>query len=416
MKKYGVIFLGIISLFAFYKCSNEKENLIDNQKQEEIQENVNGQDKAWRLIKKFVEQVNSKSSRSNIFDFSDLKIKKIDKDIIKVDNLCQNLTRSSKQIDINVDTYRFTFEKDSKQGFAIATDDQRVDRVLAFVEEGALADTAYVPGMAYMVKGFKDVLAEDLNIFYTKGTSANEFYQEWTLPPFIKTQWHRVEPYNNNYKSPTSACTETLNGKYQASSTAISIAQSIANYPQDYDVPAALLKKHNITQLIAQSKIYEWDTELAPKVAAFVKEFDPDKTTKFKCTGSSTEIADLGDVLTSLGFTSKYYRYQNKHDIITTFKSLCFSCPTVNAALDRSFSQAEAWIVDGFWGMVNSNVTDIMLTSVHCVFANGGTGNGWYASPSEPIDGNGKPVYNPSQYYHKMSLTFMPICPWCVWE
>ena len=171
MKKYGVIFLGIISLFAFYKCSNEKENLIDNQKQEEIQENVNGQDKAWRLIKKFVEQVNSKSSRSNIFDFSDLKIKKIDKDIIKVDNLCQNLTRSSKQIDINVDTYRFTFEKDSKQGFAIATDDQRVDRVLAFVEEGALADTAYVPGMAYMVKGFKDVLAEDLNIFYTKGTS-----------------------------------------------------------------------------------------------------------------------------------------------------------------------------------------------------------------------------------------------------
>ena len=93
-----------------------------------------------------------------------------------------------------------------------------------------------------------------------------------------------------------------------------------------------------------------------------------------------------------------------------------FLCPTVNAALDRSFSQAEAWIVDGFWGMVNSNVTDIMLTSVHCVFANGGTGNGWYASPSEPIDGNGKPVYNPSQYYHKMSLTFMPICPWCVWE
>lgn len=76
MKKYGVIFLGIISLFAFYKCSNEKENLIDNQKQEEIQENVNGQDKAWRLIKKFVEQVNSKSSRSNIFDFSDLKSKK----------------------------------------------------------------------------------------------------------------------------------------------------------------------------------------------------------------------------------------------------------------------------------------------------------------------------------------------------
>ena len=54
MKKYGVIFLGIISLFAFYKCSNEKENLIDNQKQEEIQENVNGQDKAWRLIKKLV--------------------------------------------------------------------------------------------------------------------------------------------------------------------------------------------------------------------------------------------------------------------------------------------------------------------------------------------------------------------------
>lgn len=27
MKKYGVIFLGIVSLFLFYKCSNEKENV-----------------------------------------------------------------------------------------------------------------------------------------------------------------------------------------------------------------------------------------------------------------------------------------------------------------------------------------------------------------------------------------------------
>ncbi len=190
-----------------------------------------------------------------------------------------------------------------KTGFAIATDDERVDRVLAFVEEGSLADTANVPGMAYMVRRFKDVLAEDLDRYYSVSPRADEFMQTWTLGPCLKTQWHQAEPYNNNYKTPSSVCAETENGKYQASSTAVSVAQCIANYPQDYDIPVALLKKHNILQLVAQPKIYTWDTELAPKVAAFVKEFDPDKTTKFKCTGSSTEIADLSDVLNSLGFT-----------------------------------------------------------------------------------------------------------------
>lgn len=414
MRKYLIVLLGIASLFAFSKCSNDKENIADTEKTGKLSENLQGQDKAWALVKKFAEKVNVNTSRAGVFDFSNLKITKTEKEIICVDDLRQNLVRNTETINTNVETYRFTFEKNGKNGFAIATNDERVNRVLAFVEEGYLSDTVNIPGMAYMVRRFRDVLAQDLDKYYTEGPQTYEFMQEWTLGPCLKTQWHTGEPYNNNYKTPSTPCVETDNGKYQASSTAISVAQCIANYPQDYDIPAALLKKHNIIQLVAQNKIYAWDTELAPKVAAFVKEFDPDKTTKFRCTGSSTEIADLGNALNTLGFGGSYTYYQNKHDIIWTFKCLRWDCPTVYGGLTRDFSQSEGWVVDGFWGMVNSNVTNIELTSVHCVFAFGGTGNGWYSNPSEPIDPNGKPIYNHGQYYHKMSLHFRPVCPWCV--
>ncbi len=98
------------------------------------------------------------------------------------------------------------------------------------------------------------------------------------------------------------------------------------------------------------------------------------------------------------------------------FKCLRWDCPTIYVGLNRSFTQAEAWIIDGFWGLVNSDVTNIYLTNAHCVFSNGGLGDGWYSAPSEPFDSNGKPIYDSGQYYHKMSLSFKPVCPWCVLE
>ncbi len=414
MKKYLYVLFGVLSLFILCRCGNEKEEIVHTEKNGDA-ENLKGQDKAWKAIKKFAEKVNGKESRSGVFDLSKLTITKVEKEIISIEELQQSFARSTESINTDVVTYRFTFEKEGKQGFAIATDDERINRVLAFVEEGSLADTAIIPGMAYMVKRFQDVLAYDLDTYYSEGPQTYEFMQEWTLRPCLKTQWHKGEPYNNNYKTPTSPCGETDNGKYQASSTAISIAQCVANYPQDYDIPAMLLKKYNIAQLVAQSKIYATDTDLAPKVAAFVKEFDPDKTTKFDCKGSSTEIINVMSVLAALGFGNNYASYQNKHDIIKTFKGLRWDCPTVYGVFSGdSRNQAEGWVVDGFWGMVNSDVTKIELTSVHCIFAFGGMGNGWYSNPSEPIDPNGKPVYDHNQCTFKASLHFRPVCPWCV--
>lgn len=410
--------ISILSVAFLCSCTGRSElydaNSIESQEAEKVEINTTvkldeDQITSWEEVLKFAKKVSGEESRS-VFDTKDLKVTNVEKEIINLDHTQETMLAKSESR--SIETFRYTFEKDGEEGFAIATNDKRINRVLAFVEKGSIADTAIVPGMAYQVKRFKDVLAYDLDSYYNKSTMANEPMNEWTLPSFFKTSWHTKEPYNNNYEKPSTPCDLTSNEKYQASSTAVCFAQCLVNYPSDYDVPPVFSNKYNIAGLIEEPKIYEGDA-MATEVASYVRQFDIDGKTIYRCIGTSTDFDYEIPVLNNLGFDSRYYYNLYKHDIIKTFNNLCWGCPTIYGGADIDFN-VEAWIVDGFWGLVNGDVTKIDLVSVHIVFAFGGTGNGWYANPSEPVSSTGTPAYDSGQYYHKFSFSFRPVCPWCV--
>lgn len=414
MKKYLYVLVGIFTLLAFYKCSNEKEEIVKADNVDGLNENLSGEDKAWALVKKFAEKVNEKNSRS--FDFSSYKVKKVEKDTINLDFLNQqfNLSRATgmDSISTDVEICKFTIEKDGIQGFAIATSDERIDRVLALVDDGCLADTAEILGMAYMVQGFKYVLAEELLKYSEKGTSraSREFGQEWTLGPCIKTKWNTNAPYNNSYDG--SGCPG--NGKYPASTTAVAFAQCVANYPADYDFPAKVLQMYNLREFVKQEQV-SVGSSIAAQISSFIKSFEV--KAKYDCSGTSTEFNAI-NTLYNLGFEGGKYNFQksDKIDVKGVFKSLRFDCPTIVGTMDRNFAMWQSWILDGFWGMATPSLSTIEVTGYHINFCRGGKNDGWWASATNPTTSAGVPLFPSGHDYFIRTITFLPVCPWCIME
>ncbi len=434
MRKNIIIFLGIISLLAFYKCSNEKENLIDSEKKAEVPENVQGQDKALVLVKEFAEKINS-SSRA--FDFSDLKIEKVEKSSVPVvfSDTVAGLARSSADdMKGSVDLYTFTFDKDGQKGFAISTDDPRCARVLAYVENGSLADTVNCPAVSLVLQRIQGVIALDLNRYYRDKENPElsravraDFFQSWQLLPNLKTKWHfQKAPYNNNYPYPSngaSKCKDTGNGKYPTSMMAISLAQCLASYSVDYDLPTSLTNKYNVRAFGQTETIGEGSTHAA-KVAELIRSFD-DKAvsgghTTFTCSnfGPKTELRWAATGLADLGLTNNYYLYTANKSInlmlLNTFRACRWDCPTIYAGYNSNLSVYAVWILDGFIGDVNSNITKTENAMAHCCFNYGGSLDGWYAEPHAPKNTYGQYVLSGDYSYYMESLHFRAVCPWCV--
>lgn len=444
MRKYFYVSLSVVFLFIFCRCNNENEEVINIDKKivNEISENLQGEKKALALVKEFAEKINKSSSVSRVFDFSDVEIEKIEKSFVPIElnEKFSTLSRSSvEDMKESVDLYTFTLKKDGQKGFAISTDDPRCARVLAYVENGSLADTVNNPAVSFMLQNIRDVLILDLNRYYRDkeypemSRAANsDFWQSWQLLPNLKTKWNNWNaPYNNNYPFPSNGgakCTSTGNGKYPASMMAISIAQCLASYYTDYDLPTTLTSKYNV-RAFGETETISTSSTHAAKVAEFVRFFDDTKVsggvTKFTCSnrGTETELRWVTPRLNELGITDKYYLYTANKRIdlvlIDAFKACRWDCPSVYAGYNNKTGESKvyaAWIIDGFIGMVNDNLTKTEDAMVHCCFNVGGALDGWYANPHAPKNAYGQYVLADDYSYYMESLHFRAICPWCVMD
>lgn len=154
-------FLLITLIACISGCSQEKISEIKI-------ENLNSeQQKALNLITSFRNRLNPNESRSR----NNLKILDVEKSSIafkKKGDTDGKFTRGYADENIeDVSIYTFRFEKNGERGFSISSPDQRIDRVLAYVENGEIADTAFISGMAQMIHNIVYACAEDLDEYYS---------------------------------------------------------------------------------------------------------------------------------------------------------------------------------------------------------------------------------------------------------
>ena len=369
----------IISIFSLLLgCNNEsnQELLQIEETSPEVQEVSN----AINLINEFSSVVNdievSAKSSSLSLSLSDTKTLFFDAINTKSGNTPAN---------DSITLYTFDLEINGTKGFAIASGDERVGRVYAYVENGSLSDTSYIYGMTQMITDIPKICEQDIENYDSGSvavTKSKGVYPEGkTTSPAL--EWGQGAPYN--YGTPSSSCSS---GYYAAGCGVIAMAQTIAFYgvcDQYFDFEA----------LTAQKKITtSSSTALQNEVSSFVAHVGGLCDAIYGCSedgGTSTYFSVCANVLTDLGYT-----YNSSDELDGRMVRDVFYCNRDggNMVLCRGADTygrgGHMWAICGIVCLVNEATQERTPQSVLCNWGWNGTSNGWYSLSNEaynkPID------------------------------
>ena len=141
------------------------------------------------------------------------------------------------------------FQKDGTYGFAIATNDPRLNSVYAYTEDGQLSDTIFNIGLAETLSKIPLIVEKEIENYYTAEENGNETTRALNgevIGPLVKTAWNQTAPYNDKLGT----CS---NGEHVvAGCVTVAVAQTIAYY----DYPVSYSSTYNLSTLRNQKYIY----------------------------------------------------------------------------------------------------------------------------------------------------------------
>ncbi len=327
---------------------------------------------ALELVQKFAEQEEKPFSKSQ-----DIQIKYSDMKTIPLQEAVYSKSpnRNAKN---EVNIYTFTLKTNGVEGFAMATGDPRTPQVLAYVENGTLADTIDIPELAFVLRSVEKGLINNLQDFHKTQsieTKNNMEYETINVEPLVKTTWNIGTPYNNSY--PNGNCYSGQ--KYKASSTAIALAQAIVANPKR---PNAFPPTYDVKRW-TEKKTVEATDFYASQVADLI--YGLEGGTNLDCSESFCNLTIAKGMMTYYGYLeNESYIFKAGYDFEADLaKSIKQKYCTVVGGQINSFANNRyyAWVLDGFKGKLSKSGKKAVLVQVHCAYSHGGKGNGWFASP-----------------------------------
>lgn len=370
-KSFLFIFISIL----IFGCSKEDVDMNFQASAEVEQKTLNFEDglseqqhSAIDLVNLFYDQISNDSPESKSGTISNLSL--TDTKTLYFSHNSNTKSTDGTKLD-SINTFTFDLDVDGKQGFAIASGNELIGRVYAFVEKGSLEDTANIHGMAQIIRNIPLLIERDIKAYNSEVSTTKSVSIPYVYGPYIKTAWNQTSPYN--YGSPTNgACTN--NTFYYAGCGVIAMAQTVAYYEKcsgNYDFSA----------LTAQSTISTWSSSyLQNEVSSFIEWLGSYANLRadYDCDGTSTKMKDCNNVLKKYGYARHYATTNDVSD-----SRLYNSIKTENVVLSagvRSGDVGHMWIFDGLTGQANSDGSLSTIATVHCNWGWGGSSDGWYAA------------------------------------
>ena len=400
MNKKLFFFIHIVTiLVAFIACKNDSNSVPIQQEDLSLEAQT-----ALDIVNTFRKQV-APSGMSRSISSSDLNILDCQQEEVllrKTENSESTLARPTADEIEKVSLYNIKFELNGKKGFAYSSPDLRINRVLAYCENGLIEDTIYIKGMAMAIKGITQSCANDLNEYYSNDRASSRTNEKTsTNGPFMLTEWSQDAPYNENCGS---GCSTTNNGKYPAGCVGIAVAQSVA-FLNKYD------SQFNLAALKKEKHIYSF-SPLAAEVAKFVYHVAAGCKTDFACSGSGSTLAKATDYLQSIGYNQDFldYYYRKASSIDNQLIGCLLMDRPVCVGGNTGKGNGHAWVFDGISATTTDRVGEVKkILALHCNWGWGGLGNGWYDNGNwynpvdqttfEPISDNGS-FYRNNEYIY----------------
>lgn len=386
MRNLNYIFAMSILAIGIVSCSQD-EQIIDVSK---ASNDVDPVVKTLNLVKNYENSSMTKSS-----SLSEIIIDNYEKTTYSfpLETISTRSTVTDIPESTSVDLYLINFHKGEDSGFAIASGDDRINRVYAYTECGDISDTTYIDPMACMIRSIPYVVKQDIQKYYstieTKSAKAGTYV---TYGPLLTTAWHQGDPYN--YYAPSFNWTESnkksfFAGRSAAGCTPIATSQVIAYYEK---FTGTMFGNRNIDfkALKAESHVYPWSTQ-AQIVGNFIREVATKCNTNYDAKGNGgARVEAAYTYLKGMGYPCSVSIDANVN-ITSLYNNIKRGNPHITCGW-RNKEDGHTWVWDGIRGYVNGS--SFTVDAVHCNWGQGADAtdpnhpnkncNGWYVSYEQP--------------------------------
>jgi hypothetical protein len=283
---------------AIFVACTDYDNMSNEQQQ--IQ---SGNDPIYNLVDDYYQNV-SQNSRTN----SNLIITKIDRQTYKIEgDTVIKATTNSRTIDDNeyFDLCIASFEANNETGYAILSDDSRLNRVYFFTENGCITDTAYIDALKDMIDYLPSYIGSTI-------LSNNEENSSLAIPQsrssvlinnIVRYNWSQGYPYN--IYAPYCSCNTCSDDFYRnhkpMGCVTIATAQAIATIGK---FTGTFYGNKDIDFSRLPSSCYS--ASYAKNIAQFLHEVALCCQIKFGCGGSGSYVKSAYQYLKDLGYDCTY--------------------------------------------------------------------------------------------------------------
>ena len=357
------------------------------------------------------------------------------------DMLPSSVTKSGAADDAKAIENIYVVNYADNEGFAILAADTLMETILAYSNQGNIADTMDNPGVRMFMEmipayaamrlahdpGWDSLTLEEKYPPQSELLLRREYTQ---VGPFVPVRWNQWEPFNDGINFPDwIKCSQSTNGNPPSGCVAIAILQIMAanQYPTSFQVSNGWYScDWNKWRGYQYGANFPDDSYDRRAIAALTKEIGSAVDMSYSCEGSSSNINKANDALRNRfnyatdGIYS-FHADRVKSDLSSKRAIYVRAYATENWI---GYSQGHAWVIDGYkdvyriWGVYN-NIYDADYNLLrqdligerkeqetrwlHCNFGWGGDGNGYYyvgvfntEFPTELDPG----CSQPSKYYY----------------
>lgn len=311
-------------------CACSNEDGPDVPQRENMENNS-----LYELIQDF--QNSGNSTRAESFTITSVEKVSYNPAEILGDSVSQKTSDATKPFELQTVTLDFG----EKQGYAIVSDDERLNHVFLYVPEGCISDTTYIKPLKVLIDGYPATAANIIAHNKSKRTKAGESVIS-LVDEFVPYQWGQKQPFNNYTVYCTCSKCSSRGNHTPAGCVVTAVAQVIATLgkfngtfygTRDIDFSAMPKKGKNMT---AVQKV---------QIGHFFQEIGLNCQVKYGCDGSGTSVIAAYNYLKDLGFSCSYAEGMIDHPkAIALLKQ---GIPILSAGTEKGENSGHMWVVDG---------------------------------------------------------------------
>lgn len=286
--------------------------------------------------------------------------------VLRFGNIKSSVLRSGEYDDIGIsDTLAYVFNFEDSLGYAIVSNDKRVDSpLLAFVKKGSLINgQTDNPGLILFLERLEGYVLESIikssKTYEQKPETAAQRGASvvFEVGPLVSVEWGQQKPFSNNVGG---QCDSTNNGKYRAGCVATTTAQIMSYWEYPASLPGSSTSYS--WSLINKYK-HSADFDDSPKdnlaeklkkamaramVADLFQQIGTGVSMIYGCDGSYSSTLRALNFLVSNGFTLSFTPSLVSLNTGLVKAFLLLKRPFLALGCDRNGKGCHSWIIDGF--------------------------------------------------------------------